>query len=484
MKEINENLKNIDDELIKRLNDLAKDNSEYWDLRCSAYEGTSLDFTDQKSKEISSSSTIECGIRSFINGGWGFVVLKDLDRKSIENGFQKAIKLSKLTESLSRNKFKINERDPLIEHFKIEEFSSLKEIGIEEKIELVKEHEKTMSSLSSQIKNTRTVYMDNGIQSIFANSFGSFITQNYSVLRLFNLAFAQKNGLIQRAVNSVGGVGGFEIVKTEQARSLSQKTASEAIALLEAKSPLGGKFTVIMDPKLTGTFVHEAFGHAVEADLVLNKESILEGRIGEKVAIEDVTIIDDPRMGRAKKLNLPYELFGSYFVDSEGIPSQKTTIIEAGILKNYIHSLETSSRMNIKPNGHGRAASDSSRPQVRMGITLLEPKEWKLDEMIEDTKNGILCEDFQYGYTDPTTGNFQFKCRISYTIENGEKKTMMRDASLSGMTLEVLNKITAIGSKSEMNISDGMCGKGGQSVRVCDGGPFVRIEDMIVGGLS
>ncbi|MFX1237376.1 MAG: TldD/PmbA family protein, partial [Promethearchaeota archaeon] len=416
--------------------------------------------------------------------GWGFVVLKKLDKNSLKKGFQKAIKLAKLTESLNENKFKIKHRDPLVKKYGLNRIKNLIDVDIEEKIELVKNHEKITSSYSDKIKNTRTFYTDNNIQSLFLNSFGSFIEQNLSVVRLFNMAYAQKEGLIQRAVNSIGGVGGFEIVETEQARSLSKKTASEVVSLLDAKSPVGGKFRVIMDPKLTGTFVHEAFGHAVEADLVLNKESILEGRIGEKVAIEDVTIIDDPRMGKGKRLNLPYELFGSYFIDSEGIPSQKTTIIKEGILKNYIHSIETSSRMDIEPNGHGRASSDSSRPQVRMGITILEPKDWKLEEMIEDTKTGILCEDFQYGYTDPTTGNFQFKCKMSYIIENGEKKTMMRDASLSGMTLEVLNKISAIGRESEMNISDGMCGKGGQGVRVCDGGPYVRIDDIIVGGLN
>ena len=237
-----------------------------------------------------------------------------------------------------------------------------------------------------------------------------------------------------------------------------------------------------MDPKLTGTFVHEAFGHAVEADLVLNKESLLEGKIDEKVAIDEITIYGDPTIGQGKKYNLPYELFGSYFIDSEGIPSQKTTIIENGVLKNFLHSIETSSRMNVAPNGHGRATSDSSRPQVRMGITMVEPRDWALEDMIQDTKNGILCEDFQYGYTDPTTGNFQFKCKMSYIIENGEKKELMRDASLSGMTLEVLNKISAIGK--EVSMSDGMCGKGGQSVRVCDGGPYIRIEDVIVGGLN
>ncbi|MFX1495773.1 MAG: metallopeptidase TldD-related protein, partial [Promethearchaeota archaeon] len=111
-------------------------------------------------------------------------------------------------------------------------------------------------------------------------------------------------------------------------------------------------------------------------------------------------------------------------------------------------------------------------------------KDWSLEEMIENTANGILCEDFQYGYTDPTTGNFQFKCKMSYKIEKGVKKELMRDVSLSGMTLEVLNKITAIGKASEMAISDGNCGKGGQTVHVCDGGPYIRVENVTVGGLS
>jgi TldD protein len=282
----------------------------------------------------------------------------------------------------------------------------------------------------------------------------------------------------------VGGLGGFEIIETPQAAELSSKSAKEAVDLLKAKSPVGGKFTVIMDPKLCGTFIHEAFGHAIEADLVLNKESLLEGKIGEQVAIEDVNIVDNPTIGHGKRFNLPYELFGCYFIDDEGIPSQKTNIIENGILINYLHSLETSSRMGLSPNGHGRASSNSSKPQVRMGFTYLEPKDWKLDEIIEDTKNGILCEDFQYGYCDPSTGNFQFKCKLSYKIINGKKEELMRDVALSGMTLEVLNRISAIGNLATFSFSDGMCGKGGQGVRVCDGGPYMRIENLTVGGLN
>ncbi len=480
--EIADGLLEMDEKLIKELNQIAKDKIDYWDVRIGVNHGTSLDFTDRKSKEISSYALNDCGIRTFINGGWGFCVIKDLNRKSIRNEFLQAIKLAKLSESLCKNKFKIKERDPLIENFKINCKKDLKNIDIEEKLNLVKEHEKISSEYSTKVKNTRTLYLDGHNHSLFLNSFGSFIFQELSFLRLFSLVYAKDNGIIQRSINSVGGIGGYEITETEKAKKLSIETAKEAVELLKAKSPVGGKFTVILDPKLTGTFVHEAFGHACEADLVLNKESILEGKLGEKVAIEEVNIIDDPTMNQGKKFNLPYELFGSYFVDDEGIPSQKTIIVEKGVFKNFLHNLETSSRMNVSPNGHGRAGSSSSRPQVRMGFTFMPPKDWNIEEMIEDTKNGIYCQDFQYGYTDPTTGNFQFKCKFSYQIKNGERQDLMRDVSFSGMTLEVLNKISAIGK--EVSYSDGICGKGGQSIRVCDGGPHIRIEDLTVGGLN
>jgi TldD protein len=474
-------LKILDDHLIDNLHKLAKDKIEYWDLRLSLKSGTNLDFTNQRSKEVSSYNLNECGIRTFVNGGWGFLVV-DPSSKSIVNGFEKAIKLAKLSESLCKYEFKIKERDPINKIFEVKSKKPLEDIDIEEKIKLIKNHEKIASEYSPKIKNTHTIFLDGHLQQTFLNSFGSSIFQDLSFLRLFNLVYAQEKGILQRSVNSVGGIGGFEISETEWARNLSLKSAKEAIDLLKAKSPIGGKFAVIMDPKLTGTFIHEAFGHACEADLVLNKESILEGKIGEKIAIDDVNVFDNPTMGQGKEFNLPYDLFGCYFVDDEGIFSQKTVIIENGILKNYLHNLETSSRMDLDPNGHGRASSSSSRPQVRMGFTFLQPKDWNLDEMIEDTKTGILCEDFQYGYTDPITGNFQFKCKHSYKIENGRKGELMRDVALSGMTLEVLKKISAIGK--EIHYSDGMCGKGGQSIRVCDGGPYIRAENISVGGLS
>ena len=474
----------FDDKLITQFDKQGTSKVGFWDIRAAVKSGTTLNFTDQKSKEISSFDIIECGIRSFYNGGWGFCVVKNLTRASLIDGFSTSIQLAKNSESLLKNKYNLSERSEFKDSFRIKSKKKIDDIDIEQKIENVKQHERIANDYSEKVKNTITAYLDGHSQSLYIDSIGSRVYQDSEVVRLLSVVYAQENGIIQHAVNSVGGVGGFEIIETDKAQNLSLESAKQAVELLNASSPKGGKFTVIMDPKLSGTFIHEAFGHACEADLVLNKNSILEGKIGEIVANESVSVIDDPRFGQGKRFNLPYDLFGSYYIDDEGVPSQKTVIIEKGVLKSFLHTLETSSRMGVAPNGHGRADSSGSIPQVRMGFTYMEPGDWKLEELIKETKTGILCEDFQYGYTDPTTGNFQFKCKVSYKIENGIKGEMMRDVALSGMTLEVLQRISAIGDEKTFSYSDGICGKGGQGVRVCDGGPYVRIEDLTVGGLN
>ena len=223
--EIHDDLKQIDNAFIKLLNRKTENKIEYWDIRATYTEGTTLDFTDQKSTEISSYNLTNCGIRTFINGGWGFYVLKDISKKNIVSSFLKSIKLATLTESLSKNKFKIKERDPIEQDFKIDSKIKLSNVDIEEKIELVKNHEKIASNYSKMVKNTRTIYMDGVNNSIFINSLGSLVRQNLSYLRLLNMVYSQKAGIIQRSINSVGGLGGFEISSTEKAEILSEKTA-------------------------------------------------------------------------------------------------------------------------------------------------------------------------------------------------------------------------------------------------------------------
>jgi len=469
-----ETLKLIENELISRLKKLATQKKiEYWDIRVASSSGTLLEFTNGKNKEVSYSNTKGVGIRAFVNGGWGFSVKQDVTDKSIIEGLNGAIKLAHLSEKYSKFKFRIKEYDAIRDKYSTKLKVPLDDVDIEQKIELILEIEKEAQNFDSRIINTNSFYTDGIIDSHFINSFGSSIEQTTSILRIFSIVYAKENGNLQRNLESRGGVGGFEL--TKKAEKIGIKSAENAIKLLSAKPVKGGKFTVIMDPKLTGVFIHEAFGHACEADSIIAKESILEGKLGEKIASESISIIDDPTPNNMA-------LFGSYKFDDEGILVQPVKLIENGILNNYLHDLESASRMNVSPNGHGRASSYSSKPQVRMGVTYIKEGDWKLDEMIEDTKNGVLCENWLYGYTNPVTGNFQFKTRNCYNIENGEKTELLRDVGLSGLILEILNRVSAIGNKVEF--SDGVCGKRGQHVRNCTGGPYLRVEEVVMGGLK
>lgn len=464
----------LNTELTSKLNKVGIDNKiEYWDIRAAASNGTLVEFTDGKNKEVSYSNTKGIGVRAFTNGAWGFSVKQSVNEKSIVEGLIEAIKLSHLSEKNSSIKFKLKNFDPIRDKYASKSKIELSDVDVEDKIKLVSEIDKEAQSFDPRIINTQSFYSDAEITTIFINSLGSNIEQFYPTLRVFSIVFSKENGNLQRSSESIGGVGGYELAK--KADKIGSKSAEIAITLLSAKHVKGGKFTIIMDPKLTGVFIHEAFGHACEADAIIAKESILEDKIGEKIARENVSIIDDP-------LPNALALFGSYKYDEEGFPASAVHLVEDGILKNYLHSLESASRMDVPPNGHGRASYYSSKPQVRMGVTYLKEGDWKLEEMIEDTKNGILCESWKYGYTNPSTGNFQFKTRNCYEIKNGEKTTLMRDAGLSGLTLEILNRVSAIGKKIEY--SDGVCGKGGQYIRNCTGGPFLRVEDVVLGGLE
>lgn len=464
----------LESNLISKLTKLATQKRiEYWDIRVAFSSGTLLEFTNGKNKEVSYSNIKGIGIRAFVNGGWGFSVKQNISDSSIIEGLNEAIKLAHYAERYSKFKFKIREYDLIRDKYQTKVKTPLNDVDIEQKINLTMKIEKEARDFDPRIINTNSLYTDSIINSLFINSFGSSIEQSISILRIFSIVHAKENGNLQRNHESKGGVGGYEL--TKKADKIGIMSAQKAVQLLSAKPVKGGKFTVIMDPKLTGVFIHEAFGHACEADLVIAKESILEEKIGEKVASEKVSIIDDPTPN-------DMALFGSYKFDDEGIAVKPVQLVENGVLKTYLHDLESASRMNEPPNGHGRASSYSSKPQARMGVTYLKESDWKLNEMIEDTKYGMFCENWKYGYTNPATGNFQFKTRNCYKIENGEKTELMRDVGLSGLILEILNRVSAIGNKVEF--SDGICGKGGQRIRNCNGGPYLRVEDVVMGGLQ
>ncbi|MEM2367951.1 MAG: TldD/PmbA family protein, partial [Candidatus Bathyarchaeia archaeon] len=241
-----------------------------------------------------------------------------------------------------------------------------------------------------------------------------------------------------------------------------------AVEQLKAKPPKGGTFPVVLGPNVVGVFIHEAFGHLAEADLTLSG-SVLMNKLGKKVASDVVTIYDDGTIEGA---------FGSFKYDDEGVPSQKTLLVKDGVVVGLMHNRETAQKFNAKPSGNARAEDFRVEPIIRMRNTFLAPKDHSFEELIESIKFGYYFKSFRGGQAN-LDGTFQVGIQEGYEIVKGEIGEPVRNASISGNTLETLHKVDAVGKDFEL--WPGRCGKG-QTAFVCDGGPHIRVKEVLVGG--
>ena len=320
--------------------------------------------------------------------------------------------------------------------------------------------------------NSMEVGLDDGIvKNKFYSSEGTEISYYQpSILVRSQLTAKGEKGLVGYGMRH-GGTAGYEMVQGEELKEKAEEAARSTVRLLKAGAAPSGRFTVIADPDLAGVFAHEAVGHATEGDLVLSGDSILKGRIGERLGSELVTIFDDPTMPMG---------FGSFPYDDEGIISRRKILIENGILRDFLNNRETARRLDMEPNGSARAQSSGSSPLVRMSNTMIANGNSSFEELIEDITFGVYLKGSRGGQVDTAKGMFQFNAEEGFLIEKGELGRPLKDVSLSGSTLDTLNNIDAIGNDFQFG-SPGFCGKG-QLVPVCDGGPHIRIVDAIVGG--
>jgi len=447
--------------------------AEFCDIRVQDTTGTTIRVVNGKTKQLTSSHNKGAGVRAFIKGAWGFSCTNSLDKKSLKRAAETAVKMVKATTKRTKTTFELKLPKPARASVEIPAKTPVTEISIEEKVGYALTLDKAAKEYSSKVVNTNERYSDVTGFSIVCNSNGTYVETNLNYVIAVAYVFAQEGSIKQQGFEIEAGAGGYEIVETERARKLGETAAERAVRLLKAKSAPAGKFTAVLDPRLTGIFIHEAFGHACEADTILAGRSILEGKIGEKVGSPDVTVVDDPTLKGS---------FGYFPYDSEGTLAKRKVLVEKGVLKEFMHNLETASRMNAEPNGSARAETYQNLPIVRMSNTYIAPGDWTFEEIIEDTKKGIYAKGSVYGYVNTARGQFMFKPEEAYMIEKGELTSLLRESAISGLTLDVLRNIDALGRDLQIN-DPGTCGKSLQGARVNDGGPHVRVKEMVFGGI-
>jgi TldD protein len=457
--------------LIKLAEELGAD---YCDLRLDRGGGMDLEVKNGEVKKAIPGQGAGMGVRVLYKGAWGFSSTNLLEWDTMKGVLETAVALAKSSSKIISEKAELAEVKPVKDKVLIKPKVDPMDVDIETKHRLLADMDKSIRAFP-EILTVTTGYSDGYKTSHFLNTEGTDVeTMVLYTVAQANL-IAKKNDTLLGFRSRVGGTRGFEIFKEDDPVERGVAAAKVAIQMLDAKAPPAGRLPLIADPELTGVFAHEAVGHAVEADHIVTHESILEDRIGEKIGCELVNIVDDPLIEGS---------FGYLAYDDEGVPAQKKMLIEKGVLKGYIHNRETAFKLNMEPNGGARAEAYDVKPLIRMSNTLLmgagKEKGMDFDELLEGIKKGVYCKGTRGGEVNPTRGSFQFNAQEAYLIENGEITAPLRDVSLSGFILETLNQIDGIGPNEQMG-SPGYCGKG-QMVPVGDGGPHIRIQEVLIGG--
>jgi len=280
----------------------------------------------------------------------------------------------------------------------------------------------------------------------------------------------------RRESGYAGGGGRFdyrELFADDRAEDLAKEALRQALVNLDAVDAPAGAMPVVLGPGWPGVLLHEAVGHGLEGDFNRKGTSIYSGRIGERVAAPGVTVIDDGTLDARR---------GSLNIDDEGEPTQRTVLIEDGILKGYMQDSLNARLMGVARTGNGRRESFAHLPMPRMTNTTMASGSHTLEEMIASVQRGLYAPNFGGGQVDITTGKFVFSASEAYLIENGRITSPVKGATLIGNGPEAMNRVVMVGNDLKLDAGVGICGKNGQSVPVGVGQPSLKISQLTVGG--
>lgn len=457
-------------DVLKKINEAAlqKFGANYAEARAQKLFKTMLSLKEGRVEAAKYGLENGVALRVLVNGAWGFASVGTFENEALMVAVSNACKMAKKASERLKRPIKLAPTKSVIDHVETKPKKNPSDIQIEDKIKDLTEINKAISHFDKRVKSCSVDYFDLTGATYFVNSEGTNIQQDKLYVWARITASAQSQGVFTFSREEVGSTLGYEIFDTQTPQMIGEKTAKRAIEQIKAKPLKGGKFPVILGPNVVGVFVHEALGHLAEADLALSS-GILANNLSKRIGSELVTFYDDGTIPGA---------FGSFKYDDEGVPTQKTLLINNGVVTGLMHNRDTAYKFNAQPTGNARAEDFRVEPIIRMRNTYMAPRDQTFEEMIENVKCGFYFKSFRGGQAS-LDGTFQVGIQEGYEIVNGKIGDPVRDASISGNTLETLYKVDAVGK--DFVIDSGRCGKG-QTAFIGDGGPHIRVSEVVVGG--
>jgi TldD protein len=348
-------------------------------------------------------------------------------------------------------------------------------VSIEKKIPLLDRANLRAQSRDQRIKKVQVHMSDRTSRILLAASDGTMVEDLQPMTTVYVTCIAEKGGRKEENYHSFGRRRGFEFYGEKMLDELADTAAKKTVVLFDAGPPPAGEYPIVLAPGTSGILLHEAIGHGMEADFNRKGISVYADKMGQRIAPDFVTIADDGTN--------PFER-GSINIDDEGIDTERTVLVENGILRSYMHDRISAAHYNLSPTGNGRRESYQYPPVPRMRNTYMMNGPHDPEEIIKSVKKGVLAETFTNGQVRIGSGDFSFYLKNGYLIEDGRLTTPVKDANIIGFGPDVLEKVEMVGNDLAMSEGASTCGKDGQGVPVGMGLPTTKCGGMSVGGVG
>ena len=454
------------------LGEALSQGGDYADLYFEYLVTSSIGIDESMVKSAAQGVSMGVGVRVIAGERTGYAYSDDLSPEKIRKAANVAAHIAAAPAKVE--KFDLNEGR---KHNLYPVLMAPTETAFAERVDLVKRADRAARAFDPRIFQVQAVYADNLRQVLVATSEGRLSLDRQPLARLSVSALARQNGGPPQRGHAGGG-GRMDLdyfLKEKTPEHFAHEAAREAVAMLDAVEAPAGEMTVVLGPGWPGILLHEAVGHGLEADFNRKGVSAFSGRMGQKVASELCTVVDDGTIGNRR---------GSLNVDDEGQPTQRNVLIENGVLRGYLQDKLSSTLLGAESTGSGRRESYAHIPMPRMTNTFMMAGESDPEEIIRSVPKGLYCVNFGGGQVDITSGNFVFSASESYFIEDGKLTRPVRNATLIGNGPEALKYVSMVGNDLRLDEGIGTCGKDGQSVPVGVGIPTIKIDKMTVGGTA
>jgi len=350
----------------------------------------------------------------------------------------------------------------------------LTSVATESKLSLLKSLDNRIRNADDRVREVMVSLTGRYSSIMVVASDGTLAGDQRPLVRLNVNVIVETDGHRESGSYGGGGRTGYEcFFNNASAESIADEALRQALVNLDARNAPAGEMVVVLGPGWPGILLHEAIGHGLEGDFNRKGTSAFSNRVGERVANEQCTVVDDATLADRR---------GSLAIDDEGVAGQNTTLIENGILRGYLQDKHNASLMGVSSSGNGRRQSYSHRPMPRMTNTYMLPGKFDPREIIESVNKGLYAVSFGGGQVDITNGKFVFSASEAYLIENGKITAPVKGATLVGDGPDVLTRVSMVGNDLELDNGIGTCGKNGQQVPVGVGQPTLRIDGITVGG--